>query len=105
MLKKKMLLDDVTQGKQQVWNIRAADDYRMRVLERYGEHRAITKMKAPFKSVYSMKIAPWTYVVASYARFLLDPDEEDEKEVSSMNISPPSFLHNQGSQHFTVAAT
>ncbi|GJV28087.1 hypothetical protein Tco_1384535 [Tanacetum coccineum] len=46
-----------------------------------------------------------SYVVASYARFLWDPDEEDEKEVSSMNISPPSFLHNQGSQHFPVAAT
>ncbi|GJY08163.1 hypothetical protein Tco_0375217 [Tanacetum coccineum] len=92
-------------GKQQVRNIRAADDYRMRVLECYGEHRTITKMKAPFKSVYSMKIALWTYVVASYARFLWDPGEEDEKEVSSMNISPPSFLHNQGSQHFPVAAT
>ncbi|PWA84926.1 ankyrin repeat-containing domain, PGG domain, Gag-polypeptide of LTR copia-type [Artemisia annua] len=31
------------------------------------------------------------YVMASYARFLWDADEEDEEEVSSKNISPPSF--------------
>ncbi|GKC57744.1 hypothetical protein Tco_1085342 [Tanacetum coccineum] len=46
-----------------------------------------------------------SYVMASYARFLWDADEEDEEEVSSMNISPPSFLHKQASQQFPVAAT
>nr|GFA18586.1 hypothetical protein [Tanacetum cinerariifolium] len=44
------------------------------------------------------------YVMASYARFLWDADEEDEEEVSSMNVSPPSFLH-EASQQFPVAAT
>nr|GEZ61713.1 hypothetical protein [Tanacetum cinerariifolium] len=44
------------------------------------------------------------YVMASYARFLWDADEEDEEEVSSMNMSSPSFLH-EASQQFPVAAT
>ena len=44
------------------------------------------------------------YVMASYARFLWDANEEDEEEVLSMNISPPSFLH-EASQQFPVAAT
>ncbi|GJX65180.1 tetratricopeptide-like helical domain-containing protein [Tanacetum coccineum] len=45
-----------------------------------------------------------SYVMASYARFLWDADEEDEEEVSSVNVSPPSFLH-EASQQFPVAAT
>nr|GEW06899.1 hypothetical protein [Tanacetum cinerariifolium] len=45
------------------------------------------------------------YVMASYARFLWDADEEDEEEVLSMNVSPPSFLLHEASQQFPVAAT
>nr|GEW53879.1 hypothetical protein [Tanacetum cinerariifolium] len=54
---------------------------------------------------YRFKASPDDcYVMDYYARFLWDADEEDEEEVSSMNIAPPSFLH-ESSQQFPVAAT
>lgn len=41
--------------------------------------------------------------MASYARFLWDADEEDEEEVSSLNLAAPSFVH-EASQQFPIAA-
>ncbi|XP_023745169.1 uncharacterized protein LOC111893336 isoform X1 [Lactuca sativa] len=44
------------------------------------------------------------YVMASYARFLWDAEEEDEEEeVSNMNLSSTSFFH-ESSQQFPIAA-
>ncbi|KAI3709449.1 hypothetical protein L2E82_39212 [Cichorium intybus] len=44
------------------------------------------------------------YVMASYARFLWDADEEDDEEVSNMNISTPNFFH-ETSQQFPIPAS